>query len=758
MSQEVLLEIAVDAPLPGTFTYKSLDPVATGCRVMVPFGRMNRKLSGIVVGQAEEKPGVRVKAISGVLDSTPVLSESMLTLGRWLSDYYLHPIGDVFKTMLPASEKVKTKVSWDLTDFGRGAWEDSSSPYYPLIRALFKRRTPLSDASFSKNRIAAEESLGISANEMVARLDKYELAQRQEDSGFTRLAPKGESDESAQASGGDKLKLTEQQSRVFKSICSGIDERGASKPYLLWGVTGAGKTEIYLQSIAHMFSSSDDGQALVLVPEISLTPQMTMVFEKRFPSDVAVVHSALDSKERWRRLDRIRKNQARILVGPRSAVFAPFKNLELVLVDEEHDSSYKQTTGLHYNGRDVAILRAKIEGATTVLGSATPSVESFNNASSGKYNLLELLERVQNRPLPEIRILEQKPSRARGQTVKGGLESCDIPVSEDLLQALEDNCARSEQSIVIVNRRGFAYFLYSLKEKSSVSCPQCSVSLTVHKGSSTLKCHYCEYQKSLSEFTSAEDDYLIVGYGSEQAEQFLQRKLPNARIVRVDSDTVTKKGALETILSDFRAGKIDVLVGTQILAKGHDFPNVTLICLLEVDQMLNLPDFRAGERTFQLIVQAAGRAGRAELKGRVILQTQKPNDLLIQEAVSQDYRAFADRELGFREAHNFPPFSKMVHFEFNCPHQDKLDAYMNLVDKAILNLMEKQPNYRETVTVLGPTVPPIEMIRGRYRRSVILSSKVQSDLWNSAKYLKLSCAKFPSDFRVKVDVDPQSIL
>ena len=470
------------------------------------------------------------------------------------------------------------------------------------------------------------------------------------------------------------------------------------------------------------------------------------------------MHSAMTMEERRSRLDRIASRDARILVGPRSAVFAPFKELRLIFVDEEHDSSYKQTTGLSYNGRDVAILRGRLESAIVILGSATPSIESFQNARTNKYRLLELLERVQSRPLPTVELVEQVPNRGRGQTIKGGMESCEIPVSQRILDELRQNCEQRQQSIVIVNRRGFAYFLFSVQKREAVSCPQCSVSLTVHKSSETLKCHYCEYGQKLSDFMNSDEQYLIVGYGSEQAETYLQRQLPDANVVRVDSDTVAKKGALESVLDDFRSGKIDVLVGTQILAKGHDFPNVTLMCLLEVDQMLNLPDFRAGERTFQLMVQASGRAGRAELEGRVMVQSQKPEDVLIQSALAQDYKGFAERELEFREVHSFPPFSKMVHFEFSSLNGDKLEAYMASVDKAIENLMEKKPEYRETLSVLGPTVPPIEMIRRRFRRSLVLSSPNQVDLWNAAKYLKLALAKFPADLRIKVDVDPQSIL
>ncbi|SME88532.1 replication restart helicase PriA [Pseudobacteriovorax antillogorgiicola] len=757
MSEQILLEIAVDTPLARTFTYSHQNEIPPGCRVMVPFGKQNRRVIGVVLGRSQTEGLVasKIKGIIERLDQEPSLSPVMLRLARWLADYYFHSIGEVLRAMMPASSKVKQKIAWHLTAEGRKAWEVDDHPHHKVVRQVFVRRSPLADGTFTK-KISAIDSLGPSAAGAKKKMVSLGLVERADESKVKPTLVQSHQQDLPTTPEPPK-NLTVKQTEVFSRLQAAMKAE-KKKAQVLWGVTGAGKTEIYLQLIADCFRFHRDSQALVLVPEISLTPQMTMIFERRFPGLVSVVHSALDQKERWHRLEAIRTGAARILVGPRSAVFGPFRNLGLVICDEEHDSSYKQSSGLQYHGRDVAVLRGQMEQALVVLGSATPSIETMANVRSGKYEILELLERVHQRALPEITVLEQKAQKRRGQTIRAGLDEGEIPVHEDVIAELRQNVEKGEQSIVIVNRRGYAYFLFHPASKKTVSCPQCSVSLTVHKKSQTLKCHYCEYQKSLSAFMGSDDEYLIVGYGSEQAESFLRRQLPGARVVRVDSDTVAKKGALEDILRDFRQGKIDILVGTQILAKGHDFPNVTLICLLEVDQMLQLPDFRAGERAFQLMVQAAGRAGRAELSGRVLLQTQKADDPIIRFAVAQDYRAFAEFELGFREAHQFPPFYKMVHIEFNSPEEARLEGVVSGLQDLIQEMLRRHESYRRSLSILGPIAPPIEMIRGRIRRSLILTSKEPKDLWSATRFIQLSCSRLPSDVRMKIDVDPQSIL
>ena len=367
-----------------------------------------------------------------------------------------------------------------------------------------------------------------------------------------------------------------------------------------------------------------------------------------------------------KRLEKVRTGEASILIGPRSSVFAPFHNLKLLFVDEEHDSSYKQTTGLTYNGRDVAVVRAKLESAAIVLGSATPSMESHYNAISGRYIHLTLNERVGGKSLPSVEVVKHQVASRFGQKLTSNKDSIDIPISKKIINSLRENYDDGFQSIVLVNRRGFAYYLFLLEAGETVGCPQCSISLTVHNKSKTLRCHYCDYKTSIDSIKARypNQTIMMMGYGSEQAELYLQQELPQANIVRIDSDIVLEKGKLTEILNRFRSGDIDILVGTQILAKGHDFPSVTLICLIELDQMLSLPDFRSGERTFQLLVQAAGRAGRGDHPGRVLVQTSRPDHPVVKTGLQQDYLSFAEMEIAFRSDILYPPFSRMVMFEF----------------------------------------------------------------------------------------------
>jgi primosomal protein N' (replication factor Y) len=532
---------------------------------------------------------------------------------------------------------------------------------------------------------------------------------------------------------------------------------------LLHGVTGAGKTEVYLHLIAEVLEQNSKHQILVMVPEIALTPQMTRIFTARFPGQVSVVHSAMADTERWSQMEAIRSGERQILIGPRSAVFAAFVQLKLLIVDEEHDSSYKQTTGLTYNGRDVAVMRGYLEKATVLLGSATPSLESYANAKQGKYQLLELPNRVHGRGLPDVQLIEADINKAFAQklTPRGQIQRLtELPIDPRIVDALRENHARGMQSMVIVNRRGFAYFLFSMRERKAVSCPQCSISMTVHKNSSILRCHYCDFSQRVDDVVPADerDAFVMVGYGSEQMELYLREALPGARIQRVDSDTTSNRDALPTMLTDFREGRIDVLVGTQMLAKGHDFARVTLICILEVDQVLNLPDFRAGERAFQLMVQASGRAGRGEHSGCVMVQTQKPDHPILQAGLQHNFQAFWVDQEPFRRQHGYPPFGRMILFEYSGTRKDQLDDLMRSVDRWVSESLKRSAASLQALQVLGPAVPPIEMIRGRLRRTLLLVSADRKILTWFAQQLRTAFAELKGDLRLRIDVDPQSLM
>lgn len=748
-------ELAVDAVLPMTLTYYSDRVIQRGSRVLVPFGRGNRLILGVVLGPCQAPEGVTPKAIDRVIDTEPFFSDTLISMALWMADYYLFPIGQVFKTMLPGGSKVKKSDLVALSVLGIEVRKDGEHEHHQLIKSLFGHRQSLTRKTFSNkiNKLYPDQPEKtwnlLRSSQLIDESTKKNIDLRVQ----AEWASKSMSLEVSKS-----ISLTAEQEAVFRRIEGDFDKE-QPRPTLLWGVTGAGKTEIYLHLIESLLERDGTGQALMLVPEISLTPQMTRVFSSRFPNQVTVVHSSLEDGERWKRLEAIRSQEKKILIGPRSAVFAPFKSLGLIIVDEEHDSSYKQASGLRYNGRDMAILRGKWEGCPVVLGSATPSLESYYNAEKGKFTMQTLHKRHNQGALPQMQVIEQQSHARTGQSLSEGFHSIDVPVHEDIMVALKENFQRGLQSIVIVNRRGYAYYLFSRIHKKTVQCPSCSVSMTVHKQRMHLKCHYCDYTKPLAPyFSGTQGEYLLVGYGSEQAEGFLRQQMPEAKVVRVDSDTVAKKGKLESILAAFRSGDIDILVGTQILAKGHDFPKVTLICLLEVDQMLNLPDFRAGERTFQLIVQAAGRAGRASYEGQVLMQSRQPQQDLMKSAINQDYQSFVRQELAFREQHFFPPFAKMILIEFNGVHRQNLESFAKGLEAELKTAMLKRPELFRTNQVLGPAIPAIEKVRNRWRRTVLITGHNHGALRELTRFLLERLKKLPHGLRMIVDVDPQTII
>ncbi len=766
------LHVAVATPLHKTFTYSHSASLAPGIRVLVPFGASPSTLGVIVDGPNQAKPTgqertFKLKPIKEVLDQEPVYSETLLKLASWIATYYMHPLGEVLRTMLPASAKKSTKVTFEITDAGSRAPDEED--LRPGI--LFARKKTISYATIRKKLIDRGFTAPQIEELLKSWIKKKWIAPYREKSIKARdqVSTSADVDQSSSIQSELFRKLNQhQQAAASKIIADGtrLEHNAERKPFLIFGVTGSGKTEVFLHVIKSVLeqSASPDGtqgQSLVLVPEISLTPQMTRIFEERFPGMVAVVHSAMDDSERWFELERIRRGDAAVLIGPRSAVFGPFANLKLIIVDEEHDGSYKQGSGLLYNARDVAVVRANMENATIVLGSATPSMESWHNALSGKYHLIEMPERVSSRPLPEVETVGAKPAFKAVSFLQGRSEGSESsPFSDDVIKALGDNLARGHQSIVLVNRRGYAYYLLCVDDRKAFGCPKCSISLSVHGKRKTLRCHYCDYTTTIQQVLSDYPDktWAIVGYGSQKAEDQLKKALPTARIARLDSDTVQDPHVLPEVLAKFRNRDIDILVGTQILAKGHDFPNVTLIALLEIDQLLGLPDFRGGERTFQLLVQAAGRSGRGELPGKVIVQSLRAKHPVVQAALKQDFTAFAKDELEFRRAMGYPPFGRLILFEFNGPDPVKLDRWCHALEVMISQMFDKHPDLSRSVKVLGPAPAPIEIIRGRSRRTLMVLSESMQNCRAVAGAIFKHSDQAPSDIRVKIDVDPQSTL
>lgn len=685
------------APVPQLFSYLSAEDIAAGTRVVVPFGK--RQLFGVVMKRVEDchelltsQRNFELKSITRIIDNRPIYSEKLLSLAHWLSEYYCHPLGEVLKAMLPPSPKNQN---------GRFTFLDQEINVKTRFNPLdtLARRPVLNDR---------------------------------------------------------------QQAVLQQIIEKGLSHK-TSSPFLLHGVTGAGKTEVFLRAIDWLLwegelADAHDAQVLVMVPEISLTPQMTKIFVERFGEQVAVVHSAMNDRARWLQLERIRTGSARVLVGPRSSVFAPFRNLKLIVVDEEHDSSYKQTSGFAYHGRDVAVMRGKVEGATVLLSSATPSMESLANASTGKYNYAELPDRISHHGLPEIKIIQSTGQSFKPSSLFASETEDQNPFCQEIIDELRSNFENTLQAIVLVNRRGYAHYLYAAKQDKMIECPDCSITMTLHQKKQVLRCHYCDKTMPVSSVTSMfpSENFFVIGSGSQRAEEYLKLALPDARIARLDSDSASDRNHLEEVLSSFRRQEIDILVGTQMLAKGHDFARVALVALIEVDHMLGIPDFRGGERTFQLLVQAAGRAGRAEHPGRVLIQTRRVQHPIIQFAINHDFKSFAKKELNFRASQKFPPFSRMAIVELNSSNVRVLQRYCKTLSEFIDQLSERLERSHHEFRILGPTSASIEVVRGRTRKHIILFSQQSDTLHRVLKYLQNFLDQRPSTIRVKFDIDPQS--
>jgi primosomal protein N' (replication factor Y) len=512
--------------------------------------------------------------------------------------------------------------------------------------------------------------------------------------------------------------------------------------FLLHGVTGSGKTEVYLHAIAKLAGSGRG--AIVLVPEIALTPQLLDRFKQRFGDRVAVLHSGLTDRERADEYRRIVTGRVDVAIGARSAVFAPFENLGVLIVDEEHENSYKQDEGLCYHARDVAVLRAKLRNAVAVLGSATPSLESYYNAKSGKYQYLYLPDRVDHRLMPGVSIIDVKTLPPA---------SLYSPV---LIDNIRQRIARNEQSLLLLNRRGFSSVLICRECGTAVKCPSCSVSLTYHKTEQRLKCHYCGFHILPPDKCPAcsSVELKLLGSGTQKVEEELRALFPEARLRRMDSDSVKGRNAYDTLLQEVDRREVDILLGTQMIAKGHDFPGVTLVGVVDADTGLNLPDFRSAEKTFQLITQAAGRSGRGELGGEVIIQTMNPNHYAIRHSQTHDYESFYNEEISYRSELRYPPFSRIIKLEIKSTDETQASNAAKTAQNRIRSLMRG----KDTV-LLGPAPAPISRVRGKYRFHLLLLSDQRDTIRSLAmEGRKAVEEKFGRKCRVLVDVDPVNLM
>jgi len=729
----VLVEVAVPAPVHRTFTYRAGDPRAleAGRRLVVPFGK--RKTIAFSLGEAREAPPGELREVLAVLDDGPVFSPELLSLLRFASDYYLHPLGDAMRAALPPALLEVRPTS---------------------ERAPFPNRVELAlppdRAEEAVRRAPRQATLVARLLELGGRCDVDELRPDFSDAttllrtleakGVVRLSR--ETTPEAEAFGaGPAPEPSEEQARALRAS---EEASGRYQTFLLQGITGSGKTEVYLQAIR---SVRERGLgALVLVPEIALTPQLAARFRSRFGDEVAVLHSGLSDGERAREYRRLLQGDASIALGARSAVFAPVQKPGIVIVDEEHDGSYKQEERFRYHARDLAVVRARLSGIPCVLGSATPSMESMENARRGKYLRLVLGRRVDGRSLPEVEIVDLRRTPSEPQA-----EEAEI-LSPRLLSELRETLERKEQALLFLNRRGHSPLVLCPTCGERASCPNCDVGLTYHRSTETLRCHYCDLRvRRWESCPSCATELLVLGAGTERLEQTLSREFPEARIARLDRDTASSARRLHEILAAFGRREVDVLVGTQMIAKGHDFPGVTLVGVVLADVGLGLPDFRAGERTFQLLTQVAGRAGRGEAPGKVLVQTFRPEADAIAFASRHDPEGFARAEAGRRRELGYPPFRRMLAIRLEGKDAAQVQREARWIGDRARRLTGR------LAPVLGPAPAPIARLRGRSRFQILVLADRASMLRAIGERL-LSAPPPPRGVRVALDMDPASTL
>ena len=721
------------------------DGVVVGSRVKVPL--QNRQMVAVVLElPTESSHRGRLKEISSIVARRPMFTPALLKLARWIADYYLVSVHTVLRTMLPQAVRDKPG-SFVMDSHLKLLREPSPAELEKLMhkapmqaRVLEILRSSQGEATLSHIRRDVPRAASI-----LKPLIKAGWITRSE----VRVERDPFQEEVFLPS--QPLTLTAEQQVAYDRISAAIDADLPSKPILLHGITGSGKTEVYLQAIARVLERG--GTALVLVPEIALTPQTIERFKARFSdrSDrIAVLHSHLSDGERHDEWFKIHEDRADIVIGARSAIFAPLERLGIIIVDEEHEPSFKQDETPRYHARDVAVVRGSIEKCVVLLGSATPSLESFENAASGKYELLEMHQRTDGRTLPLIRIVDMRMERRKGTGVS--VANAGI-LSEKLRAAITARLEKREQTILFLNRRGFNTSLACINCGETVQCQDCSIPMTLHKHENRLVCHVCGSRRlPPSKCPSCQEPGLkFSGFGTERVETAVREVFPQARIARVDTDTIQRKNQLRDLLRDFRAQKLDLLIGTQMIAKGLDFPNVTLVGVLNADLALNLPDFRAAERTLQLLVQVAGRAGRGEVKGEVVVQTYAPHSPAVQFSRHNDFAGFAKQELEQRRAFHYPPYTHVVILASRGKHQAMAEFALKTLHRRLLEGLS------EDVLMGEPAPCAMAKAHGQYRFQLLLRTSKIRPLCRLI-HTVLQSTTIPSEVIVTWDVDPVSLL
>ncbi|MBV9216202.1 MAG: primosomal protein N' [Acidobacteria bacterium] len=747
------VEAALPVPLRRSFTYRvpesMRERIELGSRLKLPFGKRN--LTGYAVGLHSTLPRdldvdeSKLKDVIAVLDDEPLITPEILKLTQWTADYYASFWGEMLKASLPAginSEKVRPKRRKAvrlLGSVGSLADTESKAPDKPLT---LKQHEVLDLLTASGGQMLFTDILE-QANTNASPLNtlaKRGLIEIFIDDVFRDPLRRADLPEL------NSIILTPEQQAALDAVNSALDAPNAYKGFLLHGVTGSGKTEVYIRAMRHAL---DEGRsAMMLVPEIALTPVFSRRLRAIFGTDVAILHSNLSAGERYDEWRRIRRGEARIAIGTRSAVFAPLENIGLIIVDEEHDASYRQHESPFYNARDVGVMRASLAGAVVVLGSATPAMESFYNSQAGKYEYLRLPERIEGRSLAKAELIDMREVFKRAGK--------DVALSDELLEGIDQTYHKGEQVIVLLNRRGFSQFVLCRECGETIKCKNCDITLTFHRRDAKLVCHYCNYRiPSPKTCPSCESEFLyFVGEGTENIADQLAKKFPQIRIARVDRDTMAHKGELDQVLLDFAAHRIDMLVGTQMIAKGHDFPNVTLVGVVGVDIGLGLPDLRSAERTFQLITQVAGRSGRGEKPGRVLIQTYYPEHYALRFAREQDYDGFYREEIKFRERLAYPPFFVLASILIK--HRDHAYAMRNA---NILRRSLDVANAARHLRILGPAPASLSRLKNEYRIQIILKSPSRRSLREILDIALADAEQNGADMRsIYVEIDPVNLM
>lgn len=806
------MRVALSVPVKDTFLYavpESLKEAAqVGCRVLVPFRR--RQVAGYALQLSPPPPDRELKEVLDVLDPQPLYLEQMVPFFEWIADYYLHPVGRVIQSALPeAAFKIACLTPRGEAVLGRSLFESKDldtlrwikhHPNKPLPWPL-KEVQPLREKGWIsiENRIKkntgtnpyaltfirprpdveldwalAQRGRSTAENEIQFLTEIFnarailltDIKQKFRNGSYLvdkwvkksilevqRIPVYAHPDGNPMPPPAPPRTLNAHQQETLDQIKASLNE-GAFSSCLLYGVTGSGKTEVYCRAVQHAIRLGR--QALIMAPEISLTGHLEVLFRSRLGERVAVYHSGLTHNERCYQWMRMIRGEVDLVIGARSALFAPLPRLGLIIVDEEHDAAYVQEerwSGPHYHARDAAVVRAKLENASIILGTGTPSVQSYQNALAGRYRLLTMPERVENRPLPEVEIVDMKDQR-------DGLGRREM-VSARLVKALEENLTAGNQAILFLNRRGFHRLYVCRTCGQAISCPNCDVGLTYHLQEDRLICHYCGFTcgTAVRCVRCGHDRFKAIGFGTERLEAEVQLLFPSARITRMDADATRRKGEASRILRQFARRETDILVGTQMITKGHDFPHVTLVGVISAELSLGFPDFRAGERTFQLLAQVAGRAGRGSQIGKVIIQTFNPDHPVIRSAMTHDFQSFFEREQGLRKALGYPPFGSLASLRLQGNSKKATEAAAQRLTSNLRATLQGWPRRGKEIQILGPAEAPIARLKGKQRWQVMVKSQNSSLLRHFLLEVERSSAWLRSEgVHLVSNVDPYDML